>query len=248
MRALSVRALGALGRYEEMFERAAPLLAPERAFRASSQGPAPVDLQRKHTLEQLKQAAWRLYDEGNEEAAERMFRKLAERAPRDEEVQAVLAHLFVDEEQRRSRATALDQKWRQSNDAQALLEEGSARLSAGDPKGAYPLLVRATALASSSDIAWYNRGLAALGLERWADAEKAFTKVLALSPGMIDAAYSRAQARVHLEEFERALEDLHRVVEQDPERKAPWYYVYKCHTALGNEEQAQAALNRYQGD
>jgi tetratricopeptide (TPR) repeat protein len=247
MRGLRVRVLGALGRHDEMLEQAEPLLAGLGKHGIGVPGGGLSKQQARQALAGLKQAAWRLYDDGEEAASERMFRWLAERVPQDKEVQAVLAHLFVDEAERKARADELAEKWERTRDPDALLQEGSARLSAGDPEAAYPLLVRATALAPEADIAWYNRGLAALSLEHWEDAEEAFTEVLALRPDMVDAAYGRGQARVQLEEFEAALADLQQVVEAAPGRTAPWYYVYKCHSALGNAAEAKQALERYQG-
>ena len=205
---LRVRALGGLGRYDEMLEQAAPLVALQISGPPARMPSSWGQSRARATVIQLKQVAWSLYDEGDEAAAEKMFRWLGERVPSDKEVQAVLAHLFVDEADRKARTDALEAKWERTLDPDALLHEGSARLSAGDPQAAYPLLVRATALAPKADIAWYNRGLAALSLKRWEDAEEAFTQVLELRPDMIDAAYSRGQARVHLEKFEQALADL----------------------------------------
>lgn len=228
-----IRVLAAVGKQDELMEAATPLLIDESGSRVDE------------VVSLLAPVAWELYDSGQMEQAEKLFRLLLAARPESAELQAAVTHLFSGEKERQARKALLERRWRQERSPLVLLKEGSARLGSGDAESAYPLLERATRIAPEWEVGWFNLGLAAIKLERWQEADDALTHLLKLKPEMAEGYYNRGLARTYLERYDEALSDLSNYTRSKPGDKNAWYYIYLCHKALGHADQAARALEKY---
>jgi len=67
-----------------------------------------------------------------------------------------------------------------------------------------------------------------------------------MDPAVV-AQLDSGSAAFRMDDFEAALQHYARATELDPELGAGWFGVYMAHHALGNEEEAQSALDRARG-
>ena len=121
-------------------------------------------------------------------------------------------------------------------DPRVLFEEGTNRLAEGDSAGAYDLLARAAPVLAS-EAAWYNLGISAFRLERWADAADALGHAAELNPARADTHFFRGHALVQTRSFTDAIAALTRSLELHPNRPMAHFDL-----ALAYHETGQAEL------
>ena len=257
--------LGKLGRYDEALQQVGFLASDEVApvDGAASESPAPDDeleatavqsegqivvdfAEGSGLLGLLKQLAWDLRDQGKDQQAEQVFRQLLAKVPEDPELQATVLNLYASEEERRGHAEALADTWQSETDPNALFEEGTQRLTAGDAAGAIDLLRRAAPEFPDLEPAWYNLGMAAYRLEDWETVVSAFGRAAELNPDRAQTAFFRGLALEKLDRCSEAVTDLERAAELDPNRALAHYYLAVCYRELGNQTAAAAAFKRYE--
>jgi len=227
-----VRALGKLGRYEELAGQLDQLDA-DRQILMEAIG------------EILLEAAWEFRDRGRDAEAEQLFRKLVETKPYSEEAQAALLYLYSSEEERHEREMQLRQVWKEESDPVKVLDRGASLLAAGDAAAALGFLERAAAELPDSEIAWYNLGLAAFRLERFDLAVEALGRAERINPARAEAWFNRGAALQKLDRCVEAVPELRRALELQPELSQAYFYLYVCHRALGDREASDDAYRRY---
>jgi tetratricopeptide (TPR) repeat protein len=235
----TVGVLARLGRYDEMLRELEPLAPPVAS--GSAEVPAGLLLQPSGEVggfvHLLIEAAWSLRDAGRDAEAAALFRRALAYDPEHSEAQAALLHLYGSEEERAAAAAAVADRRRDETDPAKLFEEGTDLLGAGDYPGALALLERAApGLAGSgyAEPAWYNLGNAAVKLERWDDAARAFEQALAVNPERADSHFKRGVALHHLERCREAVPALRRALELAPDKRDAHYYLGACHSKLGD--------------
>lgn len=231
-----VEALAKVGAYDELVQQLDRLVGRLDV----------LDLEARSTLRDvLLQAAWNLRDLGADDKAEAVFRRLLSVNPDDAAARQAVLYLYSDEEERRAHEASLKLKWEGETDPQSLLSEGTRLFISGDVAAAFAMLQRAAAALPDSEIASFNCGLAAMRLERWSEAADAFERAITLNPGRADSLLNRGIALVHLERWADAIGPLDRALALQADPIQAHYHLYQCHQALGNLEQAQAHLARY---
>ncbi len=195
----------------------------------------------------LKEVAWNLYDAGETEMAELLWRRLLAEDAEDLEAQRVVAHLFGSEEERRAGAEQVDRQLAGDLEPAVLLDEGTSYLAAGDAARAYDLLARAAPGLGDDEAAWFNLGLAAKQLERWAEAAEAFARAVALNEARPETHAHLGTVLRELGRCGEAVAHMRRALQLDPDRTATWYYLAKCYEALGETGRAAEAMAEYRG-
>lgn len=246
-----VRALVETGRLDQalaMFDRHAPPPEPVAATAAAGEAPAEAveTLPFASRFTWLEELAWRFRDAGRDAEAEALFRRALAADPDNPEIAAVLLHFYAGEDERRVHAAAIARSWEQETDPQALLAEGTERLAAGDAEGAVALLARAAPSFPRLEAPWFNLGMAAYGLERWAQAAEALGRAAELNPERSASFFFRGVALMHLERCAEAVTALERALELDPERNQSHYYLTHCYRSLGRPEDAERHRRLYE--
>jgi tetratricopeptide (TPR) repeat protein len=103
---------------------------------------------------------------------------------------------------------------------------------------AIQLYTRVLALDANNAQAYFNRGVAyrSKGDENRAFAD--FTQAIAKNPGLVDALYGRGLINLHRKAYDKALEDLNRVIELDPKHFSAYRVRGEAQIGLGNFEAA----------
>ena len=218
----------------------------DEAIRHTEEMLAGIEGEDRFAARFLVGVAWSLRDAGRDREAEPLFRRALELDPENPQPGDVLLHLYADPEERRERAAEAARRWEREEDAQALLDEGTQRLAAGDAAGALELLERAAPHFPDLEPAWFNLGMAAYQAERWATVERAFTRAAELKPDRAASHYFRGLALVHLGRCRDAVTALERSVELDADRYQAHYYLAGCYTELGDSAAAARHRTRYQ--
>ncbi len=231
-RLLYTEALSKLGRHDELAAQWL-LLAEEGAL--------PAEMLRVLLFD----AAWDARDLGNDGKAEEMFRQILDSDPSHQGARSAVLHLYSTVEEQQAHRKALESAWNSEEDPDALLAAGGKLLAAGDAVSARPLLERAAAALPSSEIAWYNLGLAAFQQEDWARAESALERATEINPARAESLFNRGAALQKLDRCTEAIAVINKLLTAQPEMTQAYYYLYVCHAALGQSEQAQDALKRY---
>ncbi|HVR29663.1 MAG TPA: tetratricopeptide repeat protein [Thermoanaerobaculia bacterium] len=190
-------------------------------------------------------AAWNLRDHGADEEARKLFELALAHDPEQAEARGALVHLYGTEEERRRHGDALADRWSRESDPHLLLEEGTRRLAAGDPHGAYDLLARAAPRLDDLEAAWYNLGMAALRLERWDDAANALGRATEINPERADSFFFRGRALVERGLWAEAMAPLLRSLELDPTRARAHYDLSVCYRETGRDELAARHREAY---
>ena len=254
LRYLHATALAHLGRLDDLLRLLDQLAPPPPTPRTvvaevAEQPPSPLSLQEALHPDRvggfaglLLRTAWALRDAGRDADAADLFRRALIYWPESTEAQAALLHLYGTAEERAASAAAAEARRAQEKDPQALFEEGSDLLGAGDAAGARALLARAAPeLAGSgyAEPAWYNLGTATFKLERWAEAADAFAQAIEVNPERLDSHWKRAIALFHLERCSEAVAVLRTVLARDPTKRDAHYYLAGCYAKLGDATAAQ---------
>lgn len=213
---------------------------------AGTTAPAGPDLSDPTRLgDGIRRAAWNLRDQGQDAAAEQLFRRALVFQPENPELRGVLLHLYGSEAERQEHADAVAQTWEKENDPRALFDEGTRRLTTGDAASAIDLLRRAAPQLPELEAAWYNLGMAAYRLEDWETTASAFSRAAELNAERVQSHYFRGIALGHLNRCAEAVIELKRALELDSKEKRAHYYLYDCYKKLGDLEAAKAAYDRY---
>ena len=229
LRAMYVRALAHLGRFDEMTKQIEKLVPPP--------SPTTSELAASSYVSVLVNAAWALRDAGRDAEAQAIFRRVLAHEPEHTEAQLALLHLYGTAEERAAQAAAVAARRAGESDPLLLFEEGSDLLGAGDAKGASDLLARAAPQLVGTDYAepaWYNLGAAAFKLERWDEAANALAEAIAVNPSRVESHYKRGIALFHLERCRDAVASLRRTLELQPDKRDAHYYLAGCYTKLGD--------------
>lgn len=194
----------------------------------------------------LAGVAWSLRDAGRDADAEPLFRRALALDPEHRHSRDVLLHLYADPEERRAHAAAAAERWEREEDAQSLLDEGTQRLAAGDAEGALELLQRAAPQFPDLEPAWFNLGMAAYRVERWATVEQAFARAAELNPQREASYFFRGAALVHLGRCREATAAFERSLQLDPGRYQAHYYLAGCYQELGDASASARHRAAYQ--
>ena len=188
----------------------------------------------------VRNAAWNLRDGGKDEAAERLFRKVLELDPDDEEVRNALLYLYGSEEELRALQDEAAARWQEEEDPNALFEEGTQRLTAGDAESALELLKKAAPGLPHLEAAWYNLGMAAYRVEDWPTVAEAFGKAAELNGERSQSFFYRGLALEKLKRCAEAVPALEKALALDSDRKLAHYYLAACYSRLGKSEKARS--------
>lgn len=234
-----VEALGRAGMYDEVLERLGSLDA-DLTLRDAAMRESIADL--------LTRIAWGLHDQGRADQAEVIFRRVLDGDPHNAAVRQTLLHLYGTAEERLAQRAALDAEWAAEDDPQLLLDEGAKLLASGDAEGAFALLQRAADGLPDHEPASFNLGLAALRLERWAEAERAFERAATQNPGRAESRLNRGIALQSLRRFDEAIADLQQALALRPELFQAHYYLYESYRQSGDSVRSVEHLQKYQDE
>jgi tetratricopeptide (TPR) repeat protein len=234
LRPFYLELLARTGRNDEMLQELGRLRSPAYAGLLSTFGWSQL----------LKRVAWSLYDAGEREEVERVWRRILEESPDDLEARQVVAHLFASEEERAVHLAEVDRGLAEVSSAEELLDLGTEYLAAGDDQRAYELLSRIWPSARD-EVAWFNLALAALHLERWEEAAGGFREAIRRNPDRPQSHHHLATALQSLDRCDEAVPAFERGLALDPDRVSAWYWLAKCHEALGQDAAAAAAMAEY---
>jgi len=197
-------------------------------------------------VQEIEDLAWTFRDAGQDDQAEALFRRALAAKPGDAGLEAVLLHLYSTGEERQAHAEEVARSWQEERDPQALLDEGTQRLAAGDAEGAADLLARAAPQFPRLEAPWFNLGMAAYRLERWDQVDKALKHAAELNPERAASFFFRGVALTHLERCGEAVGALEKALELDPKRTQAHYYLANCYRTLGRPDQAERHRKLYE--
>ena len=132
---------------------------------------------------------------------------------------------------------------RASRDADLLAGRGAFRLRAGNPSGAAADFDAAARLEPREPRHRFNLGLALAELGRDAEAERAFSQVIAADPTDAGAWLNRARLRA-VPDPQRALADFDKAVALGGEWSLPWFERGVLKDAMGRKAEADADFRR----
>ena len=204
------------------------------------------DFHVKKTLRDLLlQVAWDFRDAGKNDYSEAIFRRVLAIDPEDREALLAVLYLYSSEQERERYEDLLRQQRLSESDPDKLLADGGRLLAAGNAAEAIELLKRAAFALPDSEAAWYNLGLAALKLERWETAERAYREAVRTNPARIDAVLNHAISLANLDRCGEAVPELESVERSAPSMIAALYWLYFCHDKLENTEKTIEYMKRH---
>jgi superkiller protein 3 len=119
-------------------------------------------------------------------------------------------------------------------------------LAVGDSARAIELLRTAAEAMPEHEIAWSNYGVAALRLERWSEAAEAFEHAVELGNDDLGTRLNLGTAWVRVDQCEKGLGVLDRLVDEHPELWQAQYWRWSCLSQAGRGDEAAAALKAYE--
>ncbi len=194
----------------------------------------------------LTQAAWDLYDRGELELSERIWRQILRADSSDLESRRVVANLFSDEEERLEQTQRVDRQLEETLEPEELLAEGTNYLAAGDNDRAFILLHRAAPQLEDNEAAWFNLGIAADRLLRWETSVEAYRKALELNRTRPETHFHLATALRELGDCSESVTYMESGLKLDPNRTSVYYYLSGCYRELGRLEEAARAMSEYE--
>ena len=221
-----VQALARAGRLEEAIARVKTL--------AEGLGPQEDQLATSSFIQAARYIAWIARDQGNDEAAQQLFRLALAVNPDDKGIQATLLHLYGSQEEQASLAAAEADRRAAETDPQTMLDEGTHLLATGDVEAAIALLKRAAPSFPELEAVWYNLGMAGYRLGEWSTAESAFAKAAQLNPGRAQSYYFRGISLVQSKRCREAIDPLLLALQLDASRTQAHYYLSNCYLKAGN--------------
>lgn len=198
------------------------------------------------TVDALVAGAWALHDMGKSELARAAFEKVLELDPEHEAAATAVSLLYGTADDRREHARKADAKIADEGDPDAFFDKGTHRLAVGDAAGAIDLLRQAVTMMPEHEVAWSNLGVAALRLERWAEAAAAFEQAVRLGNEDPSTRLNLGTAWVRADRCEQGLAVLDRLASEHPELWQAQYWRWSCLSRTGREDEAAAALAAYQ--
>ena len=117
------------------------------------------------------------------------------------------------------------------------IEAGQTRLEITDHEGAERAFQVALALVDLSTDAMIGLAQAQLGLEQYAGAETAASRLLEIYPDHAAARAARAEARLNLGTLERAAEDITIAISQEPDQVSHYVLRGRINEALRRQAQ-----------
>ncbi len=189
---------------------------------------------------------WIARDQGDDEAAEQLFRLALAVKPDDEVMQATLLYLYGSREEQARQIAAEAVRRVAETDPQTLFDEGTHLLATGDVKAAIALLKRAAPNLPTLEAAWYNLGMAGYRLGDWSTAESAFAKAAQLNPGRAQSYYFRGISLVQSSRCREAIQPLLQALQLDAARTQAHYYLARCYRQAGNNPEAERHKSLYE--
>ena len=193
----------------------------------------------------LKRIAWGLYDAGETGVAEDVWRQVLAEAPGDFEATRVVANLFATEEERRRLSARLDRQVDELEDPNVMMDQAVQFLATGDHRRAYDLFARLTDAFGDKEDFWFNYGVAAIALEEWQTAARAFAGARELNAGRSDTHFQLAKALRELGRCGEAIEAMRAGLALDPDRWTTYYYLAQCYSEIGEPGEAALAMEEY---
>lgn len=133
----------------------------------------------------------------------------------------------------------------QTNNNEAIFQQGIDKLSAKDYQGAIELFTKALEANPKDAEAYYNRGVAYAQLKQYEKAIADYSKVLELNPEDVEAYDNRAIARAELEDYAGAIADYTQVLQRKPNDADAYYNRGLSYAQLeGSQEKAIADLQK----
>ena len=195
----------------------------------------------------LVSLGWSFRDAGRDADARWCFEKALALDPENTTAKDAIRLALATPQERLAAGATSDSRWAGETDALKLFNEGSKRLAAGDAASAYDLLQRAVAADTHIDDVWhYNLAMAAIRLQKWPQAEGALRTAIQANPDRPLAHLQLGRVLEAQGKCASALEPLKRSLALRSDLVEAHFYLYKCHTALGDEAAAQQELKTYQ--
>jgi tetratricopeptide (TPR) repeat protein len=186
--------------------------------------------------------AWALWDDGRDLEAREAFRDATRADPGNEEATEALRTLFATAEERAALSASEAGRLDRVNDPAALFEAGTTLLLAGDAASAAGLLRRAVQASPLLEMAWFDLGVAALRLDRWEEARRAFEKAGALKPDRPETFLYLGEALLKLGRFSEAVTPLRRALALRPSMPEAHASLSDCYRRLGDAMEAEREL------
>ena len=167
-----------------------------------------------------------LLDRGSAPLAEKLLRRFSTANPSDRNLARAVAYLFGSVEDQAKLEASFVAGTLKSGDLETLVNDAAARVRAGDPASAIPLLEKATQVAPVNEVPRFNLAVAATKLEQWAVVERAATRTIEINNGQARARMLRAQARVKTGRIVEGMADAKAALAIDPALKQAWFVLY----------------------
>lgn len=234
LRPVYARLLAKAGRFDELY----------RQIEVHATGEA-ANARTLVWLQVLSDTAWDLRDAGDDAKARAFFERALRLDPENEGMRASLVYLYGTEAERAQLAAAEGARWSQEVDAQALFDEGTKQLAAGNAAAAVELLSRAAPELPALEAAWYNLGMAAYRIEDWETTVSAFDRATELNPDRADSLVFRGLALYQLTRCQESVTTLERALVLDDQRSQVHYYLASCYRTLGDLGSAERHTRLY---
>ena len=193
----------------------------------------------------LRQLAWDLWDAGDLERSESLWRIIHDEWPDNLEASQTLATLFSSQEERLAREAEIDRQLEEETEPGALLAQGVDYLTAGDDQRAFELLSRAIPHFEDQEAAWFNLGLAALRLEKWDETVRCFEHAVAINEQRPESYSHLGTGLRQLGRCAEAVVALEAALALDASRVVDYYYLSKCYLEIGERDKATTAMREY---
>jgi tetratricopeptide (TPR) repeat protein len=186
--------------------------------------------------------AWALWDAGRDLEAQEAFRDATRADPGNDEAGEALRTLFATADERAALAASEAGRLEGVHEPAALFEAGTMLLLAGDAAAAAGLLRRAVEASPQLEMAWFDLGVAALRLDRWDEARKAFERAGALKPDRPETFLYLGEALLKLGRFSDAVAPLRRALALRPAMPEAHASLSDCYRRMGETAEADREL------
>lgn len=129
--------------------------------------------------------------------------------------------------------------------ATSLHTEGNVMASRGKYEEAIKLFLQAVELFPEYAIAYYNLGLAYIGLKMYPEAIEGFSQAIHLKPDFAAAYTSRGDAYAAISELDKAIQDYSKALELYPDYARAYYKRAQAYLSKGEGWRAKEDLQSY---